>query len=68
MRVAGVIAAADRRIVGAHGRVDLACGAAWTILVRMREPDTSWRLILSDGKMAPLTEDAFSEALSELLD
>jgi len=72
LRVAGVIAAAGGRIVGAHGRVDITCGAGRMILLRMREPVsapiTAWKLVLSDGKMAPLTEDAFSEALTELLE
>ncbi|WP_437288699.1 hypothetical protein [Sorangium sp. So ce406] len=66
MRIVGVIAAADRRIVGARGRVDVTCGAARAILLRMGAGD--WKLVAQGGEAVDLTEDAFSDALGELIE
>ena len=66
MRVVGVIAAGDRRIVGARGRVDVTCGAGRAILLRMGKDD--WRLLEPRRSPVELTEDAFAGALTELFE
>lgn len=55
----------ERRLLGAHGRVDLVAGAARETLLRFERDDgTVWRWAHRDGE---LTEDSFFEALDELL-
>lgn len=74
MRIVGVIATGESRIVGARGRVDLTCGAARAILLRWKgaphkdAAGTVWKLISRKGDQVELTEDAFSDALGELIE
>ncbi len=66
MRVAGVVIASDRRIVGARGRVDVTCGAGRAILLRMAPG--MWKLVPPSGVQTELTNDSFSATVAELLE
>ncbi len=69
MRVVGVVSAGPRRLVGASGRVDLACGPSRVILLRFRSDGTTrWTAILDDGTKEDLTRDSFATAIAYLLD
>jgi hypothetical protein len=65
MRVVGAIVAADRRIIGARGRVDITCGPARAMLLRYAG---SWKLVTPAGSPVELTEDSFSDVLGELIE
>lgn len=58
-----------QRITGSQGRVDLVCGPARAILLRMRDDasTTRWTLVRSVGEPRDLTSDTFAEVLNELI-
>ena len=70
MRVVGVIAAGEKRVVGARGRVDLVSGPARATL--LRRADRTWQLATVDGWSAdrgavPLDAETLADALAELI-
>lgn len=68
LRIAGVVEADGRRIVGAIGRVDLECGATRQILLRFpREGATAWASY-AGGAKRDLDEDLFFELLARTAD
>jgi hypothetical protein len=70
MRVVGAIAADERRMVGARGRVDLVSGPARATILRRN--DRTWQLATVDGWSpdkggVTLDADALTDALAELI-
>jgi hypothetical protein len=71
MRVVGVVpAGGGKRIVGARGRVDLVSGPARATI--LRKADRTWQVAAVDGwpsekEAVPLTQETFTDALSELI-
>jgi hypothetical protein len=70
MRVVGVIAAGEKRIVGARGRVDLVSGPARATI--LRRTDRTWQLAAVDGwptdrDAVALDAETLSDALAELI-
>lgn len=67
MRIAGVVVA-SQRITGASGRVDLICGGARVMLLRMEgKGPLPWHIVKPDGTMMALSEEAFFDVLDELI-
>jgi hypothetical protein len=64
-RVAGVVASGSARLIGLRGRVDLVCGPIKVPLVRTQSGE--WKVLPLRGEPRDLTEESFSELLSEVL-
>ena len=64
-RVVGVVGAADRRLIGLKGRVDLVCGPIRIPIVRTASG--VWKAVPLTGEPRELTADVISELIAEAL-